>query len=150
MSLGSYISTSSRIQTLRSVANEATQLQRNVGHPCSLRRLTSLPGRTASNAPFISSVATVAVSPFVKAASTSCVRQVVRSTLDRLGSAPNCCRESTSYLMAIHDIRLAISLSSPFPSTESSAIGLYDLGELISALFGLPIIARIATWKHFG
>lgn len=43
-----------------------------------------------------------------------------------------------------------MSLSRPLPSTESKAIGRYDRGDDISALFGLPGIARTAVRKQKG
>ena len=76
----------------------------------------------------------------------SCTTQETKSDAERLGRAPNCWLASTLCLKAIHDMRFAISLSSPLPRTDSRAIGLYDLGEDISTFFGLAITAR----KHLG
>lgn len=75
---------------------------------------------------------------------------MVRSTLERSSKAPNCCRVSTLCLMAIHDILLATSLSNPLLSTDNSAIGVYDLGLVVSILFGFLIMAMTAVFKHLG
>lgn len=53
-------------------------------------------------------------------------------------------------LIATHDIRLAMILSSPSPSTKRRDMGLYDHGENISALFCLAIITTIAALKQRG
>jgi hypothetical protein len=75
---------------------------------------------------------------------------VVRSTKERSARAPNCWPPTMCKVMAIHEIFRATSLSRPFLITESRAIGLYERGEVRSALFSLGIIASIAVWKHRG
>lgn len=75
---------------------------------------------------------------------------LVTFALDRLGNTPNCCRASTLYLITIHEIRFATYLLSSLPNTNSNAIGLYNIEELISALFDITIMARIVIWKDSG
>lgn len=128
IALSAPTSPSRRMQTVRSVAKDPIQLQRLGGQSCSRRRFTSLSERTVSKALLISSVAIDAVIPVAGAVSTSWVRQVVKFTEDLRGSAPNCWVASTLYVIAIHDMRLEMTLSSPFPSTERSAMGRYDRG----------------------
>jgi len=118
------IESSSRIQTVRPVAKEATQLTRFDGQPCSRSRLTSRPGRTASKAPLTSRVRREAVCRLYSASSMLCVRQVVRSTAERRGRAPNCWLARTLCVIAIQAILRANNRSSPLPSTASSAMGL--------------------------
>src|ERR1700744_2568247 len=130
------ISPSSLICIRRPVAKEPAQRVRLSGQPCSRSLFTKRPGRTVSKAPLTSRVSSEALLPLFRASSTSWVRQVIRSTAERRGSAPNCWLARTLLVTAIHDIWRAISLSSPLPRTERSAIGLYDLGEERSSFLG--------------
>ena len=72
-----------------------------------------------------------------RAISMSCIRQLTKSVADLFDKAPNWSGLSILCLIAAIIRRLAISLSSPLPRHERSEIGLHDLGELRSLLFGL-------------
>ena len=139
-----------RIYIDRFMAKEYTHWTRWFSQPCSRSLYASLPGRTASNAPLTSIVRKEAFWPLKRASSTSCVRHIVRSTDDRSGKAPNYWLFRTYRVTASYASFRAISLSSPFPRTDRSAIGLYDRGEVRSALFSLGIIARTAIRKQAG
>ncbi|EDN93658.1 reverse transcriptase [Sclerotinia sclerotiorum 1980 UF-70] len=132
------------------VTKEDNHLVRLGAQPCSRSLRIRRPGRTASKAPLISRVSNEAEPFKLSACSTSWVRQVVRSTEDLRGRAPNWCVERTLWEIEVQDICRAINRSSPLPRTESRAMGLYDLGEERSALLGLGMIARIALRKDFG
>ena len=98
----------------------------------------------------MSRVRSEAVQPWLRASSTSLVRQVVRSTAERRGRAPNCWLARTLYETVIQAILRAIRYSRPFPRTERRAIGLYKQGDERSAFLGFWRIARIACQKYFG
>ena len=84
------VSPSRRIFTDRFVVKDCIQRTRWSGQPCSRSLRTSLPGRTASNAPFTSIVRKDAFELLSRASSTSCVRHVVRSIDNCSGRALNC------------------------------------------------------------
>lgn len=67
----------------------------------------------------------------------SCIKQLTRSVADSFGKAPNWWGLSILCLIVAILRRLAISFSSPLPRDERSEIGLHELGELKSLLFGL-------------
>ena len=106
------------------VVKDCIQRTRWPNHPCSRSLRTSLPGSTASNAPFTSIVRKDAFEPLSRASSTSCVRHVVRSTDDRSGRAPNCWFPTICSVIASQAILRATSLLSPLPSTDRRAMGL--------------------------
>jgi hypothetical protein len=130
---------SKRIFTDRFIVKDYIQRTRWSSQSYSRSLRTSLPGSTASNALFTSIVRKDVFEPLSRASSMSCVRHVVRSTDDCSGRAPNCWFPTIRSEIASQAILRATSLSSPLPSTDRRAIGLYDLGDVRSVLFGLGI-----------
>ena len=115
---------SRRILTDRPVANDWTHWTRLFGQPCSRSLCTSLPGRTLSKAPLISSIKRVALSLLFSASSISYVRQVVRSTAERSRRAPKCWAERTCKEIASQAIFRAKRRSKPLPKTKRRVISL--------------------------
>ena len=139
------VTSSSRIRACLSSMKEPTSLTSWVAQPCCLIRSMSRFFRVASNAPFTSTVRIEAVPLFSRECSISCVRQARRSEAARVGKAPACCGLTTLYRSVMFAIRLATSLSRPFPRQERSAIGRQERGFERSFLFGFRSITTSAV-----
>ena len=139
------MTSSSRIRTYLSSIKEPTNLTSGVAQPCCLIRSISRFLSVASNAPFTSKVRIEAVRLVSRECLISCVKQARRSEAARVGKAPACCGLTTLYRSVMLAIRLATSLSRPFPRQERRAIGRQERGFERSFLFGFRSITTSAV-----